>query len=446
MKSIMITAPSSGSGKTLITMGLIRALKKRGYSVSAFKTGPDYIDTAFLAAASGDNPYEALDNYRKAGNLDIHLQGEEGILQSLSLAEGELSVIEGAMGYFDGVYNTYINSSYDIARKINVNSVLVYTPKGEMFSAVPKIKGMAEFEDSTLKAIILNKVTQQYYELLKEQIEKHTKLKVLGYIPKIEEFEIKSRHLGLIQSREINELESIIEKAAEYINQNIDIDLLFELMSNIHKYKELNYKRRDITVAIALDKAFSFYYRENLQLLHKTCNVVYFSPLKDKVLPKCDLLYLGGGYPEVYKDELSRNTFMRESIKNYIEGDGCVYAECGGFMYLAKYIEDKEMIGIFQAKSSMTPRLQRFGYIDITLDSDCILGSKGDKLTAHEFHKSITEINEEGIYKIQKTMGQKRWSCGYLYKNVLAGYPHINFLGNLKNFEHLINYVERRMK
>lgn len=436
MKAIMIGAPSSGSGKTTITMGLIRAILNRGIRVNCFKTGPDYIDTAFLKAASKQS----------AGNLDMHLQGAKGLKYSLSMGEGEISIIEGAMGFFDGIYNTFENSSYDISCKQGINAVLVYTPNKEMFSCIPKIKGMVEFENSRIKAVILNRVSSHTFSLLKEQIEKYIGIKVLGYIPDTEEIQLGSRHLGLMQSIEIEDLEKRLEKAAYLIEENIDMESLFDIMSDIEISEKLNIKRRGIKVAVAFDKAFSFYYRENLKLLEETCEVTYFSPLKDSKLPPCDLLYLGGGYPEVFREELSRNLSMLSSIKEFGEQGGCIFAECGGFMYLTEAIEGISMAGIFKGSSEMTSKLQRFGYIDIILNEDCLIGRKGQLLTAHEFHKSITKIDCKPLYSIKKTMGEKAWSCGYVYKNVVGGYPHINFLGNLEAFEHMLDYVEKRRR
>ena len=435
MRTIMITAPCSGSGKTIITMGIIRALKNKGLDIAPFKTGPDYIDASFLGKAGG----------KRCGNLDKHLQGEKGIFMALSLGNSDYCVIEGAMGYFDGIYNTYENSSYDISRTLGINSVLVYTPSGEMFTAIPKIKGISEFEDSNIKAVIFNNVTNYQYILLKQSLEKFSPLRVLGYIPKIEEFEIKSRHLGLLQSVEIEDLDEKIESIAKVVEENIDIKALLGLMIDIKIDENMKTQRRDIRVGIAMDKAFSFYYRENLYLLESICEVTYFSPLEDKSIPECDFLYFGGGYPEVFKNELSSNGSMLQSIKSFADKDGFIYAECGGFMYLTKAIDKSKMVGIFEGESFLTKSLQRFGYIDIEIKEDCLLGTKGDKITAHEFHKStVTAEGECGkAFSITKTMGEKKWECGFQYKNVLGGYPHINFLGNYGALQNILEIVER---
>jgi len=432
MKAVMIVAPQSGSGKTAISMGIIRALKNMGKKVSAFKTGPDYIDRAFLEKASGT----------KTGNLDMFLQGTTGMREALALSTGECVVIEGAMGFFDGIYNTYINSSYDISRELGVPAVLVYTLRGEMFSSIPKIKGMTEFEGANIKAVILNKVNKRTYFMLKHQIEKYVGLRVIGFIPPAEEFTLESRHLGLIQSVELDELENKIEQIAGIVEKNIDMNTLVDLMSMIDVSPPPVCDKRPLTVAVAMDKAFSFYYRENIHMLEESCNVVYFSPINDENLPPCDLVYLGGGYPEVFREELTLNTSMLDSIKRFAEDGGFIYAECGGFMYLCESIEGAKLAGIFKGQCCMTEKLQRFGYIDIRLKEDCLLGKKGDCLTAHEFHKSVASIPDNPVYAVRKAMGHKTWDCGYRYKNVLGGYPHIHFLGNREAYENLLDCVE----
>ncbi|MGE5627047.1 MAG: cobyrinate a,c-diamide synthase [Solirubrobacterales bacterium] len=435
MKGIMIAAPNSGSGKTIITAALLRAFLIKGYNVCAFKTGPDFIDTAFLKAASK----------KPAGNLDMHLQGRTGIKKAIGMGEGEYCIIEGVMGYFDGIYNTFENSSYDISRELNINSILVYSPEAEMFSAVPKLKGMAEFKDSNIKGVILNKVSKEYYEMLKPKIEEYTDLKVLGYVPNIRDMDIESRHLGLIQSSEINDIDKRIEIAAEIISEFVNINLIINLMKDIESIPIEYPKRKNIRAAVAMDKAFSFYYRENLKLLQECCTVEYFSPLKDKHLPKCDFIYIGGGYPEVFKKELSKNKEILADIKDFAERGGLIYAECGGFMYLTESIEGSKMAGILNGSSTMTKQLQNFGYADIELKENCLLGRTGNKITAQEFHKSVTNVSGDTIYYIKGTGSKRNWSCGYSYKNVLAGYAHINFIGNMDSFKYMLNYIEENI-
>lgn len=435
MKMIMITAPSSGTGKTLITLGIIRALKNSGLNVLGFKTGGDFIDTKYIAEASG----------KRAGNLDMHLLGTNGVKEAIAMNRGDIGIVEGAMGYFDGMSNGFENSSYDISKLMDINAILVYTPKGEMFSAIPKIKGMVDFSGSRLKGIILNKVSKTMYVLLKEKIEEYINIKVLGYVEEDKALEIESRHLGLIQSIETSNAKEIIEKAAENIEKNIDMEELIKLCRRVELPEYIYPHKRNIKVAIAYDKAFSFYYGENLNLFENVCRVEYFSPIKDKKLPQCDLLYLGGGYPEVFKEELYMNNEMRKSIKDKAETGGFIYGEAGGLMYLTDSIEQSSMCGVFEGSSVMTDRLQRFGYVNIELGKDCVLGKKGDIITGQEFHKSTVHMNGEEIFNIRKPIGKGEWKCGYRYKNVLAAYPHINFLGNMRAFSHLLDTIENNI-
>jgi cobyrinic acid a,c-diamide synthase len=436
MKTILITAPNSGSGKTTVTMGLLRALCNMGLKLCAFKTGPDYIDRAFLGKAGRCD----------AGNLDMHLQGMAGLKQAFSMLQGDYCIMEGAMGYFDGIYNTCQNSSYEIGHILGVPAVLVYTPKGEMFSAIPKIKGMAEFEASAIKAVIFNNVTQKQYDMLKAAVEAHTGLKVLGYLPKLEEASLQSRHLGLVQSEEIDDLDSRIEAVAQQLVKNVDIQDLLELMKDIRIEEAVETHTYDVKVAVARDRAFSFYYTENLRLLESSCQVLYFSPIEDEAVPPCDLIYFGGGYPELFKEELSQNRTMLASIRRHFQRGGHIYAECGGYMYLTECIDEVPMVGILPGRSTMTGKLQNFGYLEAQLQKDCMLGKKGETLTAHEFHKSLVQQPGEPVLHISKTMGAAGWEGGVIKQNVFGGYPHISFLGNRQLFHNLMKHVEERKK
>lgn len=437
MRMLMIAAPASGSGKTTVTMGILRALKRRGVDVCGFKVGPDYLDPAFLAAASG----------KPTRNLDLHLQGAHGVAYHLRQAQAEFGVIEGVMGYFDGIGNTWQNSSFHLSSLLNIPTVLVYSPKGEMFSVIPKLQGMARFPGATIRAVMLNNVAPPQFAPLKEAIEQHVALPVLGVVPKTAQAELNSRHLGLVQSVEVRDLEERIETLADNIEANIDLAALLNLAQAARLPSEAAPfpvpPQTDIAVAIAKDEAFSFYYTENLELLERCCRVTYFSPLRDAALPPCDLLYLGGGYPEIFCRELAQNRSMRASIRAHAERGGGIYAECGGFMYLTESVEEAAMVGLFAGKTHLTPHLQRFGYVDITLTRDCLLGRRGDRLTGHEFHKSASDVAGATAFQIQKTLGTKTWECGFVYKNALAGYPHVSFLGNPATLPHLLAHVAK---
>ncbi len=437
MKSIMITAPSSNTGKTTITLGIIRAIKNRGLNVSAFKTGPDFIDLKYLESASG----------KRAGNIDMHLMGRNGIRESLSMNHREYGIIEGVMGYFDGIYNTFENSSFDISKELDIPAILVYRPQGEMFSVIPKIKGMVEFPGSKIKGVILNKVNKDMFLLLKEKIEEYIDIEVLGYLPQDISLEVESRYLGLMQVYENNDCEELISKAAQSVEKTINIDRILELASSIDIPPDGYHKKRDIKVAVAYDQAFNFYYNENLNLLENICKVEYFSPIRDKKVPPADLIYIGGGYPELYKEELSLNIDMLSSIRENAMSGKPIIAEAGGFMYLVSSIEDCPMCNLFNGNATMTDRLQRFGYVNMELNQDTILGRQGSIITGNEYHRSIIDIKGEPVFHITKPMNnKKKWQCGYTYKNVLAYYQHINFLGNIESFNYLLDTVENIRK
>jgi cobyrinic acid a,c-diamide synthase len=300
---------------------------------------------------------------------------------------------------------------------------------------------MIDFAGTQIKAVILNGVNRKTYLMLKEPIEKHTSVPVLGFMPRVNQAELKSRHLGLVQSMEITNLDKLIGILAEQAEKNINFEALINLFSETDSNPFPSFRRRNLVVAIAKDKAFSFYYRENLKLFEESCIVKYFSPLNNSEIPECDLLYLGGGYPEVFRNELNANKTMRESVKKYALAGGCTYAECGGMIYLFDAIEGTEMVGVLKGESRVTSKLQRFGYVAVTLLEDCMLGKVGDTLNAHEFHRSETSTLLQNVFRVTKAMSSKSWQCGYRFGNVLAGYPHLNFLGNLGAFECILDYV-----
>ncbi|GIW48641.1 MAG: cobyrinic acid a,c-diamide synthase [Caloramator sp.] len=435
MKSIMISALSSGSGKTLFTAGLIKLLSKMGLDVLPAKSGPDYIDTQYLSQAAGC----------MAQNIDFHLQGKLGAKECLFIEDRNYLVIEGAMGYFDGIYNTFENSSFDISNTLDIDTLLIYSPKGEMFSMIPKIKGAVDFSCGRIKGIVLNRTNRRIYELIKPKIEEYVGIRVLGFIEEDEDFSIKSRHLGLVQSQEVYNSSLIIDKMSDKIKENIDMEYLMALFKDLNYYRRLELNKRDVDVCILKDVAFSFYYRENIMLLEKTCNVCYVSPLRDYSIPKCDFLYIGGGYPEIFKHELSFNTSMKASIKRYAEDGGYIYAECGGLMYLTKEIDGEEMVGVFDGRAKMTNKLQNFGYVDLKLQDEFLIGDCNDTFTGHEFHRSVVEIDDKRYVEVEKTMGDANWRCGYRYKNVCAMYPHISFMGNIEAFNKMLDKIEGRI-
>lgn len=421
----MIAGPSSNSGKTIITMGIIRAMRNRRLDVSAFKMGPDFIDRKFIAQASK----------KRAGNLDRHLMGQDGIKNALSMNEGQFAVIESVMGYFDGIHNTFEGSSYELSVDLKIPTVLVYSPKGEMFSVIPKIKGMVDFKDSQIKGIILNKVNLKTYRLLKEQIEYYLDLPVFGYLP----------YLDGINIEKTEGKEKSISKLAKNIEETIAINDVIKATENLQVVEYTYPKKRDIKVAIAYDEAFNHYYNENLKLFEKTTNVQYFSPLTDELLPESDFIYIGSGQLKNHLKKLSSNRKIIQAIQEEIKNGKAILAENAGFTYLTSFIDSYPMIDVFKANTKLQKRLnlKKFGYTQIQLKTNTLIGKKGDILKVNESHRSTVEINEPPIFKLRKIRTKKQWTGGYQYKNTLAYYQNVHFLGNIKQFYYLLDEIER---
>lgn len=424
MKSLIVSSNCSGGGKTTVTLGIMKALSERGFKVQGYKVGPDYIDSAFHSKITGV----------PSRNLDIFLSGEEGVKRCYSNGNGDLGVVEGVMGLYDGKGLDSEFSTHHVSKVLELPVILVLSPKAQVATLCAEIKGLIEFDNAKVKGIILNNVSEKFYTLLKLAIEKNCNVPVLGYVPKDEKLALKSRHLGLVQSSEIDDLEDKINHCSNLIEKHVDVDKLIELFEEgIKTEKEDKVEKivkengEPFKVGIAMDEAFSFYYRENIELLEALGKVVYFSPLKDEVLPNgLDFIYIGGGYPEVFKEELEKNKSMRESINKALSQGTTCYAECGGLMYLTEEIEGSKMVGFFKGSSYMTKTLNNFGYA--TLETPM-----GLKINCHEFHKSKVDICGKPVYNVEKNgyKGDKiSWACGYLQKNTLAGYPHVHFYGN----------------
>lgn len=460
MRSIIISSNCSGGGKTTFTLGLMKVLKSRNFHVQGYKVGPDYIDTAFHKAVTGI----------ASRNLDTFLMGEEGVKKSFQKGSGNIGIIEGVMGLYDGIGASEKGSTYHVSKLLgNMPIVLVLSPKGQSASICAEISGFKNYKDANIVGVVLNSVSEKYYNLLKYAIEKNCNIKVFGYIPKTPEIALSSRHLGLVQSMEILNLEEKLDICANLMEKCVDIDGIINATQEYKistdgdlndSFKEDNKqksfeslkgksKNRNFKIGVALDKAFSFYYKDNLEALENLGEVVYFSPINDKELPQnLDFLYIGGGYPEVFKKELENNYSMRKSIKEALDGGLRCYAECGGLMYLTESIDGSEMVGFFNGDSTMTNKLQNFGYCKVKIDNKCFnnmsLEDNEVEVNAHEFHKSKVDLDEDNVYEVEKTLynGEVlKWKCGYFKNNTLGGYAHINFLGNEELLKALVNFL-----
>lgn len=449
MKSnrILLAATGSGCGKTTITCGLLAYFKRQGMKLSAVKCGPDYIDPMFHRKVLGI----------PSGNLDTFFTKEETTCRLLSeKMEGkDLTIIEGVMGYYDGLGGkTEIASAYELAKVTRTPVILIVNAKGVSVSLAAMIKGMIEFHsDSNIKGIILNQVSAGYYQRIKEVIENVCKVKVIGYLPTLKSAEIPSRHLGLVSPEEIVEFQEWSERIADEIEKTIDTEAFLRIAEKAPKLKtcgpsiyELmlqNYSTKEINIAIARDEAFSFYYQENIELLEKCgANIKYFSPLKDKHLPEdVNGIILWGGYPEKYAKELSENETLRNEIKEKVcHGLPCI-AECGGFLYLQKELEGEDkhnypMVGLLSGSGFGTGKLCRFGYLTVKANKNGMLGKNGMTIRGHEFHHWDT--TENGTDFTASRYEGKSYKCMVHTKNLFAGFPHFYYYSNP---EMVINFL-----
>jgi len=389
------------------------------------------------------------------------------------------------MGLYDGIGASEKASTYDVSRLLgNMPIILVLSPKGQSASLCAEINGFKNYRNANVVGVVLNSISEKYYNLLRYAIEENCDTKVFGYIPKEEQISLSSRHLGLVQSMEILNLEEKLDICGKLIEEYVDLDRIINemqefqmnsetgLSSEINLRGEINlsseyqikdsktnleneknklkseknkFENKDLRIGIALDKAFSFYYKDNIELLEQLGEIIYFSPINDEVLPdNLDFLYIGGGYPEVFKVELENNYSMRNSIKEALNNGLRCYAECGGLMYLTTSIDGAEMVDFFHGESIMTNKLQRFGYCKVKINKKCFEFEIDQEfeISAHEFHKSQVNLNEKNVYEVEKTQYNGeiiKWQCGYFKKNTLAGYAHINFLGNMELLEALID-------
>ena len=438
---IMIAATASGSGKTAVTCALMEALVKKGIGVAACKCGPDYIDPMFHRNVLGID----------SENLDLFFCEKEQLRSCFTrhASNADAAVIEGVMGYYDGMgLGTEEASSYDVARTLGVPVILVLPCRGMALSILAVLKGMLEFRnDSHISGIILNRISPSLYPKMKEMIvhglrEMGHDVKVLGYVPEHPAFQLESRHLGLILPEEIADLKKQIEEAAEILEKSVDLDAVLALMDSDVERKnsaesEVVPGNRDakepVTIAVARDAAFCFYYKENLEILKTLgCRLVWFSPLEDSKIPEeADGILLGGGYPETYRKELADNISMKQSICEAAQSGKPIIAECGGFMYVCDHLVEtddslEEMLGLINTDVRMTKRLSmQFGYVTMKALYDTAFFKKDTKIRVHEFHYSKADKRGDAC-EITKYSG-KCWNGLYVKDKIMAGYPHFYF-------------------
>jgi len=425
---LVVAGATSGIGKTSITSAIIYGIKKRGYSVQAFKVGPDYIDPSYLSAISGND----------TRNLDVWLMGENEIVQSfVKNSASDISIIEGVMGYYDGFGGkTNYASTHHVASLLKSPTILVLDASKAARSIAATALGFAKFHrNSRIVGIILNKIGSKKHENMCKQALVSLKVSILGSIPKNSE-SMESRHLGLIPVKEQISLQNKIRKISREISDNLDIDKIIHISKNtsqLPKVQQKKFKNPTATVAVALDSSFNFYYHDNLEALRREgARLKFFSPVSDKKIPKCDLIYIGGGFPEVLGQSLERNTTMRNLIKKHAEEGMPIYAECGGLMYLTKSIsfgkKKYKMVGLFDAETQMTKKMT-LNYTEGRITSRCLVSGPA-KFRAHEFHYSkIGNLARDAklVYDLKIGEGISGKKDALSEYNTLASYCHLYF-------------------
>ena len=425
---LVVAGATSGVGKTSITSAIIYGIKKRGYSVQAFKVGPDYIDPSYLSAISGND----------TRNLDVWLMGENELVQSfVKNSTSDISIIEGVMGYYDGFGGkTNYASTHHVASLVKSPTVLILDASRTARSIAATALGFAKFHrNSRIVGMILNKIGSKKHEKMCRQALANLKVPILGSILKNSD-SMESRHLGLIPVKEQKSLQNKIRKISREISDSLDIDKILQICKNVPqlpKVQQKKFKNPTATVAVALDSSFNFYYHDNLEALRREgAKLKFFSPVSDKKIPKCDLIYIGGGFPEVLGQSLERNTTMRNLIKKHAEEGMPIYAECGGLMYLTKSIsfgkKKYKMVGLFDAETQMTKKMT-LNYTEGRITSNCLISGPA-KFRAHEFHYSkISNLARDAklVYDLKIGEGISGKKDALSEYNTLASYCHLYF-------------------
>ena len=456
----MLTAPASGSGKTLITCGLLRLLERNRLRPAAFKCGPDYIDPMFHRQVLG-LPSRNLDTFFSPADSQVSGNTTKEILaRSVRACGAEVAVIEGVMGYYDGTGESGMEaSSCELARQTETPVILIVNARGMGRSVVPLIRGFADYENGErrIRGVILNRVSAGMYPRMKKWIEEDSPLKVIGYLPQDDGLSWKSRHLGLLQPEEVKDLQGQIDHLADVLEKTIDLEALLRIAHSappvqapedrleaaVHS-KAAPRKAVDENVrgdghetapriAVARDEAFRFYYEDNLDLLTELgAELVFFSPIHDRKVPRADGLLLGGGYPELFARALADNESMKADIRRCAAAGMPILAECGGFMYLQERLEipgekpEYEMCGVLPGTCRMEDRLVRFGYLELSGKGEAGYLADGHRIRGHEFH--YFDSTDNGAACTAKKPGTARaWDCMAVQGSIMAGFPHLYY-------------------
>ena len=448
MIEVMIAAPASGSGKTVLTCALLAALKQRGLGPCAFKCGPDYIDPMFHRSVLGVESH----------NLDLFL-AEEAAVRRLYVRYGAghgAAVLESAMGFYDGLGgSTDRASGWHAADVLNVPVLLAVRPKGASLTLAAQIRGLLDFRrPSHIAGIFLMDCSPMLAKSLTPMLERETGLPVLGFLPHMEEAALESRHLGLYTAGEIPGLASRLDRVAGELARTMDWEKFLALFGGraVQEMPEMSASSGQVPIAVARDAAFCFLYEEALDALRDAgTDLLFFSPLRDVRLPEgaCGL-YLPGGYPELYAAQLMENAEMRSAVRRAVEGGLPTVAECGGFLYLGRSLEGADgktypMTGYLPGEGVRKERLVRFGYAELTAGSDSLLFRAGESVPVHEFHYWDSTENGGGLTAVKPLTGRS-WRCGFVGERLYAGFPHLYFAGRPALAERFVRAAEQYQK
>ncbi len=435
---IMLAAMRSGAGKTTVTCGLLAAFRKRGFRLRSFKCGPDYIDPMFHREVLGI----------PSGNLDSYFTNPARLRRILCQNPAELTVLEGVMGYYDGLGGiSSAASSYEIAKLTDTPVLLIADARGVSVSLCAEIQGMQNYGDkggSQIAGVLLNRVSPMFYPRLKTLVEEQCGIPVLGYLPEEPALQLPSRHLGLVKPEELPAFQQWMEQLAASVETHFDLEKVLsiaraagdpgetEALSASNSTEEARKQpMKKVKLALAEDAAFQFEYSENRALLERLgAELVPFSPLSDTELPEdADGLILSGGYPENHAQALSDNVVMREAICRAVKKGMPTIAECGGFLYLSTALDEHEMCGIFPGHAERQKRLTRFGYLSACFPVGGLFGPAGTCLRGHEFHYYDTEANGEAA-EISKPKSDRHYRAGFYSETLYAGFPHFYLESN----------------
>ena len=482
----MIAAPKSGSGKTMITCALLQLLKDSGKNVLSYKCGPDYIDPMFHKKVLGV-PSKNLDTFFTDEKTTVQLFLDER-------ADGDFAVLEGVMGLYDGLGGIYEQgSSYHLAKVTQTPIILVVDAKGMGKSVLALIAGFLQYDTQHLiKGVLLNRMSKGYYDIIKPLIEKELSVKVVGYFPEQKDIGLSSRHLGLVMPDELSDVKKQLNETADRLKKTIDMDLFIDIAEAADEISDSESADEDkrqtlknaepmriqdqnntVNIAVAMDEAFCFYYEDNWKLLEKCgAKLQYFSPIHDTKLPEdCDAMLLGGGYPELYAKELSKNVSMLNAIKKAFKAGMPTVAECGGFMYLHTYIRNicddndeknnadtqnkadiqndmnkSKLVGALDGGCHFKGKLVRFGYIELAEKHSNFL-PLNEKIKAHEFHYYDSTDNGADCIATKPATGRS-YDCVISHDNYWLGFPHLYYPSNPHFAESLVRkaYEYRRNK